>query len=117
MNKALLKQLQEAGLKWAMDAELPDSEGFFADKTFVLTGALSTMTRSEASSQIKALGGKVVSSVSKSTNALIAGDSPGSKYNRAQELGGTHFDGGPVCFSIESLIKSMRHARIIHPMA
>ena len=87
MNKAMLKRLQDAGLKWSMDAELPDSEGFFADKTFVLTGALSTMTRSEASSQIKALGGKVVSSVSKSTSALIVGDSPGSKYNRAQELG------------------------------
>ena len=87
MNKELLKRLKDAGLKWSLDAELPDLEGVFADKTFVLTGALSTMTRSEASSQIKALGGKVTSSVSKSTSALIVGDSPGSKYNRAQALG------------------------------
>ncbi len=88
MNRELLKRLKDAGLKWAVDAgQDPVSESFFADKTFVLTGALSTMTRSEASNQIRALGGKVTPSVSKSTSALIVGDSPGSKYNRAQELG------------------------------
>jgi DNA ligase (NAD+) len=88
MNRELLKRLKDAGLKWAVDAGPdPVSESFFADKTFVLTGALSTMTRSEASNQIRALGGKVTPSVSKSTSALIVGDSPGSKYNRAQELG------------------------------
>ena len=88
MNRELLKRLKDAGLKWAVDVGPdPVSESFFADKTFVLTGALSTMTRSEASNQIRALGGKVTPSVSKSTSALIVGDSPGSKYNRAQELG------------------------------
>ena len=87
-NRELLKRLKDAGLKWSVDAgPSPMSESFFADKTFVLTGELSTMTRSEASSQIRALGGKVASSVSKSTSALIAGDAPGSKYNRAQQLG------------------------------
>ena len=56
------------------------------DKTFVLTGSLSTMTRSEASEKIKERGGKVSSSVSQKTDYLIAGESPGAKYDRAVEL-------------------------------
>lgn len=57
-----------------------------AGKTFVLTGALQTMTRNEASEAIKKVGGKVTSSVSKNTDYVIAGESPGSKYDRAQKL-------------------------------
>ena len=53
----------------------------------MLTGALSQMTRSEASEKIKGLGGKIASSVSQKTDFLIAGDSPGSKYDRANQLG------------------------------
>jgi len=45
------------------------------------------LTRSEASEKIKALGGKVASNVNKKTDFLIAGDSPGSKYDRALQLG------------------------------
>ncbi|MFC1716418.1 NAD-dependent DNA ligase LigA [Candidatus Poribacteria bacterium] len=57
-----------------------------AGKTFVLTGALQKMTRNEASEAIKRVGGKVTSSVSKNTDYVVVGESPGSKYNRAQEL-------------------------------
>ena len=56
-------------------------------KTFVLTGALQDMTRNEASEAIKEAGGKVTSNVSKNTDYVVVGESPGSKYDRAQKLG------------------------------
>jgi DNA ligase (NAD+) len=58
-----------------------------AGKTFVLTGALPTMTREEASTKIQALGGHVSASVSKNTSFLLAGDEAGSKLAKAKELG------------------------------
>ncbi len=83
-----LKRLKDAGLQWVAESnESPEvSNSIFADKTFVLTGSLSTMTRSEASEKIKERGGKVSSSISQKTDYLIAGVSPGTKYDRAIEL-------------------------------
>ena len=83
-----LKRLKDAGLQWtAKSSELTEpSDSIFVDKTFVLTGSLSTMTRSAASDKIKERGGKVSSSVSQRTDYLIAGESPGSKYDRAIQL-------------------------------
>ena len=83
-----LKRLKDAGLQWTAElSELTEtSDSIFVDKTFVLTGSLSTMTRSDASDKIKERGGKVSSSVSQKTDYLIAGESPGSKYNRAIQL-------------------------------
>lgn len=54
---------------------------------FVLTGSLTTMSREEAEDKIRDLGGKAGSSVSKLTDYLVVGDSPGSKYDKAQQLG------------------------------
>ena len=59
----------------------------FANKTFVLTGTLETVTRNEASELIESLGGKVTSSVTKKTDVVIVGSEPGSKYEKAKELG------------------------------
>ncbi|HSX37927.1 MAG TPA: NAD-dependent DNA ligase LigA [Chlamydiales bacterium] len=59
----------------------------FSGKTFVLTGALTHYTRSEASLLIKERGGKVSSSVSKNTDYVLAGEEPGSKYDKAKKLG------------------------------
>lgn len=59
----------------------------FFGKTFVLTGALKNYTRDKAASLIRERGGKVSGSVSKTTDFVLAGDEPGSKYEKAQKLG------------------------------
>lgn len=58
-----------------------------AGKVFVLTGTLSAMSRDEAKTKIKSLGGDVSGSVSKKTSYVVAGENPGSKYDDAQKLG------------------------------
>lgn len=63
------------------------SDHDFSGKTFVLTGTLTSYTRSAAASLIKERGGKVTGSVSKKTDFLLAGDSPGSKFDKAEKLG------------------------------
>ncbi len=63
------------------------SFGKLSNKTFVLTGSLSILGREEAKQKIRQLGGKVSSSVSKNTDYLLSGDNPGSKYDKAKELG------------------------------
>lgn len=92
-NQSLLDKLREAGLHcFTIEAApirpemsaMPDS--FFSDKTFVVTGSLEGMTRTEASKEIKARGGKVTSSVTNKTDYLIAGEGAGSKYTKAVEL-------------------------------
>jgi len=62
------------------------TRGFFGGRSFVLTGALQEMTRTEARRAIEARGGKVTGSVSKRTAALVVGADPGSKLKKAREL-------------------------------
>lgn len=64
-----------------------DSENRINGKTFVLTGTLSNLSREDAKEKIKNLGGKVTGSISKKTNYLVAGNAPGSKYDKAVGLG------------------------------
>ena len=59
---------------------------FFTGKTFVLTGSLVLYTREEAKEIIESFGGKTSESVSKKTNAVIVGENPGKKYEKAKEL-------------------------------
>lgn len=66
--------------------------GKLVGKTFVVTGTLSSMSRDEVKQKIKALDGKVSESVSKNTDYVIAGENPGSKYEKAKQLGVTILD-------------------------
>ena len=93
-NQPLLGKLREAGLHcFTVAADTPPTEvsavtdSFFSEKTFVVTGSLEGMTRTEASKEIKARGGRVTSSVTSKTDYLIAGEGAGSKYAKAEDLG------------------------------
>ena len=69
-------------------------EGPLAGKTLVLTGTLPNLTREEATERVEAAGGKVTGSVSKKTDYVVAGEDPGSKFTKAQELGTEILDEG-----------------------
>ena len=82
--------VEEAGKLWAIFQPQivsgPESLRF-AEKTFVLTGALKNFTRDEAKERIENKGGKVTASVSKKTDFVVAGADPGSKMEKAREMG------------------------------
>ena len=84
-NVALCNKLKAAGLLTEAVKEAASDK--FAGLTFVLTGTLPTMSRDEASELIRKAGGKVVSSVSKKTSYVVAGEAAGSKLTKAQALG------------------------------
>lgn len=79
-----------------MTAEEKKVGGVLEGKTFVLTGTLPTMKRSEAQNLIEDNGGKVSSSVSKKTDFLLAGEEAGSKLDKAQKLGVTVISEGEL---------------------
>lgn len=83
----VLKKLKTAGVKMETGTKMEKIEQKLAGKTFVLTGTLATYTRPEAEALIKKMGGRVSSSVSKNTDFVVVGQSPGSKYEKAKALG------------------------------
>lgn len=85
-TKQLISELKDLGLQMTPTAP-KKTGGIFEGKTFVLTGTLPTMTRSEASKLIEQQGGKTSSSVSKKTSFVLAGEEAGSKLTKAQTLG------------------------------
>ena len=99
-NKVLIDNLKELGFNLSsspsamsgasdtVSAEaVTDVNPFFAGKTFVFTGTLTSMTREEASNQAKSRGAKIGSSISSKTDYLVAGDNAGSKLQKAEKLG------------------------------
>lgn len=89
-NQQLVRDLQALGVntsRLANEARSPDERGALAGKAVVITGTLSTMSRSEAEDAVKRAGGKITSSVSTKTNLVVIGENPGSKAERARDLG------------------------------
>lgn len=97
-NRELVYRLVNLGVNTTAEKKI-QSNNSFAGMTFVITGTLSTMSRTEATEYIESRGGKVSGSVSKKTNYLVAGEAAGSKLTKAQDLGITVID--------ESTLKSM----------
>jgi len=86
-NREVIDALIERGIHWK-DIKIRKSEHRpLQGKTFVLTGTLDVMTRDEAKDKLQVLGAKVSGSVSKKTSYVVAGIEPGSKYDKAKELG------------------------------
>jgi len=86
-SREVIESLIGLGVYWPKYNIKKSASGIFATKTFVLTGTLPSMSREEAKSIIEMNGGKVVGSVSKKTDYVVAGSDAGSKLTTAQELG------------------------------
>ncbi len=86
-NREVIQKLRKAGVRWP-PVEAPQASGSpVAGKTFVITGTLETLSRDEAKTKLQQRGAKVVGSVSKKTDYVVVGADPGSKADKARELG------------------------------
>lgn len=85
-NRRFVNRLLEAGVRPQMHAQ-QDAGTLFEGMTFVLTGTLPTLSRAQAQEMIRKNGGKATGSVSKKTSIVLAGESAGSKLDKARELG------------------------------
>jgi DNA ligase (NAD+) len=86
-NRALVGELRELGLQLALAEEEQPAEGRLSGSVYVVTGTLDGWTREEATAALEELGAKVAGSVSKKTTGVVVGESPGSKAQKAADLG------------------------------
>jgi len=86
-NQQLVERLEKAGVRVAEDSNASPVAQVLKGKQFVLTGALESMTRDAVKAEIEARGGRVTSSVSKKTSAIVVGREPGSNAAKAKALG------------------------------
>ena len=86
-NQQEIVKLREQGILMEELGDFSETEGLLEGRQFVLTGTLSRFTREEAKEKIQSLGGRVTSTISKKTDYLVAGDSAGSKLEKARQLG------------------------------
>jgi DNA ligase (NAD+) len=86
-NLRLLKKLEKNGVITKKQKNKKTKKQNLIGKIFVLTGTLSSLTREEAKAKIRELGGNVSSSVSQKTDYVVVGKDPGSKYDKAKQLG------------------------------
>ena len=82
-----LERLKKQGINMTYLGKAQQENSNFKDKSFVLTGSLEKYSRDEAKEIIESFGGKTVDSVSKKTSVVIVGENPGSKYDKAKQLG------------------------------
>ena len=111
-NRQTIIDLREAGVNMRQEVvPMADTAALpWQGQTFVITGVLSSMTRREAESKVKALGGSATSSVSGKTNWLVAGESAGSKLTTAERLGVPILDE-------DRLLELLANPAIIHEIA
>lgn len=116
-NQDLLQQLREVGFTLAASdqerqavADHSNGNGHLSGQTFVLTGTLPSLSRSQAKALIEAAGGKVSGSVSKKTSFVVAGDEAGSKLDKAKTLGVSVLDETALMLLIQD------SATTIHPL-
>jgi len=93
-NRDVIEKLKQAGVAMGETASEDAGPKPLEGKTFVLTGTLSSLPRETARELVEQLGGRVTSSVSKKTNYVVAGESPGSKADDAKRLGVAILDEG-----------------------
>ena len=86
-NLALVGELRELGLQLRLAADERPPDGPLTGRQYVITGTLERWTREEAKAALEGLGAKVTDSVSKKTTAVVVGESPGSKAQKAVTLG------------------------------
>ncbi|MCD6541986.1 MAG: NAD-dependent DNA ligase LigA [Thermoplasmata archaeon] len=85
-NREEIQRLKELGVKATFE-KMEKKEGILKGKVFVFTGALKSFTREEAKRIVEELGGRAVSNVSRNVDYVVVGENPGSKYERAKQLG------------------------------
>jgi DNA ligase (NAD+) len=86
-NRKLLDRLRRAGLLMEDEPQAPRPEGPLTGKAIVITGGLEAMSRTEAERAAEDAGARIASSVSKKTDFVVVGENPGSKYDKARQLG------------------------------
>ncbi|RMF36140.1 MAG: NAD-dependent DNA ligase LigA [Chlorobiota bacterium] len=86
-ERHIITRLKKAGLAFSAQRQSKQSHQPLAGKTFVFTGELDSMTRTQAEELVESLGGRATSSVSRATSYVVVGRSPGSKFTKAQQLG------------------------------
>lgn len=85
-NRQVIEKLEKAGVEFP-EEEKKAAKGPFSGKAFLFTGALKTFTRDEAKDLVEALGGEAASAISKKVDYVVVGEEPGSKYDKAKDLG------------------------------
>lgn len=86
-NKESIHDLRQAGVNMIYFEKESNLNDEFMGKTFVLTGALKSITREEAKEKIEIAGGKTSSTVSTKTDVVVVGENPGGKFDKAKQLG------------------------------
>jgi DNA ligase (NAD+) len=99
-TKELIDKLRQGGVK--MEEERTVATGPLVGKTFVITGTLDAMSRDDATRRLAERGAKVASSVSKKTDYVVAGENPGSKLAKAEQLGVEVLDEGALMVLLEA---------------
>jgi DNA ligase (NAD+) len=104
-NQELLERLKAAGLN-QIEPTAASTDGALSGKTYVITGTLPSLSRTQATSLIEGAGGRVAGSVSKKTDAVVAGDDAGSKLEKAKELGVEVIDEAELLRRVDPSLRS-----------